>query len=89
MNLRKVIRGELIGKTIRIIHSKNGTLIGIKGKIIDETKHTLMLEDEEKKKKLVLKNGITFETMQQGEIIKIKGELVIGRPEDRVKLKVK
>jgi ribonuclease P protein subunit POP4 len=89
MNLKKFIRGELIGKTIKITYSKNKTLIGISGRVIDETKHTLMLEDKKKRKKRVLKNSITFEARDGREIINIKGELITGRPEDRVKLKVK
>ena len=89
MNLRQVVRGELVGKTIKITYSKNKSLTGIKGKVIDETQHTLVLEDKEKKRKRVLKNSITFETKHRGEKITITGKQVIGRPEERVKLKVK
>ena len=89
MDLKKFIRGELVGKTIKIIQSKNKTLVGIKGVLVDETKHTLTLEDKENKRIRVLKNCITFKTTQFGETIKIRGELIVGRPEDRVKLKVK
>ena len=89
MDLRQIIRGELVGKRITITHSKNKTLIGVKGKVIDETQQTLVLEDKEKKRKQVLKNGITFETNHRGERITIKGKQIVGRPEERVKLKVK
>ena len=39
---------ELIGETIEIIGSKNKTLIGVKGKIVEETKNTITLDNEKK-----------------------------------------
>ena len=89
MDLKKIIRGEWIGKTINIVQSKNNSLKGIKGKIIDETKQSFILEEKKNKRKRVLKNNIIFETKYQGKTIKVKGKMVVGRPEDRIKLKVR
>tara|TARA_Y100000310_G_C20344890_1_gene651549 strand:- start:305 stop:574 length:270 start_codon:yes stop_codon:yes gene_type:complete len=89
MNLKQVIRGELIGKIITITHSNNKTLVNVKGRVIDETQHTLILEDKENKRKRILKNSITFKITHKGEKVIIKGKQIIGRPEERVKLKVK
>ena len=53
MNLKK-IRNLIIGSNIKIIDSKNKTLIGLKGKIIDQTKNTIKLETKKGMKKIIL-----------------------------------
>lgn len=70
------MRKELIGKKIKIIESKNKTNKGIKGKVIDETKNTITIDD----KKFIKKN-ITFEI--DGKII--EGKDIMFRPEERIK----
>lgn len=77
MNIKKT---EIIGREIKIINSKNETLIGIKGKIINETKNTLTIKTDEKTKKLI-KEQITFTI---NDTI-IKGKEITYRPEDRIK----
>lgn len=75
--MKNVWKGELIGSNIEVVSSTNKTLIGLKGKIIDETKNTITLDNGKK----MLKSHIIF---------KIKNEIVDGktiqkRPEDRIK----
>jgi ribonuclease P protein subunit POP4 len=75
----KTYKGELIGSTIEVVGSKNQTLIGLKGKVTEETKNTLTIQGDSKKK--LLKSHIT---------IKIDGQTIEGislqkRPEDRIK----
>lgn len=53
MNLKK-IRSLMIGSNIEIIESKNKTLIGLKGKVIDQTKNTITLETKKGIKKIIL-----------------------------------
>lgn len=71
---------EFIGNNIKIINSKNKTLIGLEGKIIDETKNTITIKTQKGNKK-ILKNQVEF-------IIKnetITGKKIVKRPEDRLK----
>jgi len=75
----KSFKGELIGSEIEDVGSKNNTLVGLKGIVIDETKNTITIQNKDIKK--LLKSHIT---------IKIDGEVVEGktlqkRPEDRIK----
>ena len=77
--MNESFKGELIGSVIEIIGSKNKTLIGIKGKIIDETKNTLTIKNKTSKK--VLKSHITFKI--DGKIV--EGKDITKRPEDRIK----
>jgi len=73
---------ELIGEKIEIIRSKNNSNVGIKGKVIDETKMTLKIKWGEKVKTL-LKNNITFKIVCNEQII--IGQEIMKRPEERIK----
>ena len=68
---------ELIGKKVEIIKSKNKSNIGLKGKITDETKNTITLDNEKK----LIKNNITMKI--DGKIL--EGSDLVFRPEDRIK----
>ena len=46
--MKKDIIGAKIGSYVEITNSKNKNLIGIKGKIIDETKNTIKIETKNK-----------------------------------------
>ena len=82
MLIKKIFPDELIGEEIEIIHSQNSSNLGIKGKVVDETKLTLVIQQGEKKKTL-LKNNLTFKLVRTGLII--KGSQVAQRPEERIK----
>jgi ribonuclease P protein subunit POP4 len=72
---------ELVGKRMEIISSRIPELVGVAGKIIDETRSTLTLAIGEKTKK-ILKNTIVFK-LESGEVV--HGELLNKRPEERIK----
>lgn len=81
MKSKEVLRGELIGKTIEIVDATNKKLVGIKGKVVDETRNMLELEDGKK----LVKEQITINMNIGNEIITLEGKHLVGRPEDRVK----
>ncbi len=85
---RDIPRLELIGKELEIIDADNPTLIGIKGKVIDETKNMLIIETNNETKKLV-KKQVTIKTKIEGKTVTIKGEVLQGRPEERLKKKIR
>lgn len=74
-------REEFIAKEVKVVEAKNKSLIGLRGRIIFETKNTFVLLTKENDRKKVLKQGAVFEIDNQ----KINGEKVIQRPEDRIK----
>ena len=79
-----ILRHELIGLDIEVAASANKSLVGIKGKIIDETRNTLRLRCGEKVL-TIMKNAIVFRTSIGGRLVEIDGHLIMGRPEDRIK----
>jgi len=84
MVIKDFLRGELIGLKMEIIDSKNKNLIGIKGEIIDETKNSLIIQDNDKVR-TILKKQVTVKLSNNHNEIQVNGELLIGRPEDRLK----
>ena len=84
IDLKDITKYELIGLNAVIVDSKNKANIGIKGKVIDETRNMLVIETSKGKKRL-MKENITIEVMFDKKRIRIKGRLLVGRPEERIK----
>ncbi len=84
MRTKDLLRQELIGLDMEIVGSTNKSLRGIKGKIIDETKNTLVIEMQGKTKQ-ILKNQITLKCVIAGVTARINGMQLVGRSEERLK----
>jgi ribonuclease P protein subunit POP4 len=77
----KFIRGEIIGLPIKVVDSLNPHLVGIAGKVADETKNMIKIETKTGMK-MVEKKTCTFEF---GTGKKVDGKRLVGRPEQRLK----
>ena len=75
---------ELIGAAIEIVGSSNTSLVGKKGKIIDETKNTITIQTKNKKEK-ILKNVITCKIKKDDEESIIDCSTITKRTYDRIK----
>ncbi len=82
MTIKKGFPNELIGEEIEVLESQNKSNRGIKGKVVNETKLTLVVEQGGKRKTL-LKRLITFRLVRSGVVI--IGDMVAQRPEERIK----
>ncbi len=89
MVTKDVARHEFIGMFAKVIESKNKLLVGLNGKIIDETKNTFIMLTDKKEKKTILKKDciITFD-LKNNQKVKIDGNILVARPEDRIKMKI-
>lgn len=81
------LREEFIGKTVEIINSRNKSLVGIKGRIIDETKNTFGVRVEKNNNK---NNEKAITLMKKDSIFIIEKKIINGndilsRSEDRIK----
>jgi len=82
-----IVRHELIGLKVRIKYSKDPSLVGVTGRVIDETYKTLKIETKEKEK-VVPKEICTYVfTLPSKTRVEVEGKLLISRPEDRIKKK--
>lgn len=80
----RIVMGELIGRKTKVVKSKDPNKKGIKGKIVDETKETITIETENGEKKIPKKTS-TFKFTENQKEIKVNGEEIRYRPEDRIK----
>lgn len=85
LSRKNVMRHELIGLEARVINSSDPTLLGVHGRILDETRGTLVIENSSGVK-IIPKAGSTYEIkLPDGEKMVIEGQKLIGRPEERVR----
>lgn len=84
MKIKNVTKYELIGLDIKIVRSKNKDLLGLKGRIIDETKNMLIIQSNNQIKKII-KDQITLELKMNNKLMQIDGKLLVGRSEERIK----
>lgn len=79
---KTVFPHELIGEEVRVIEATNPSLVGVTGKVVDETKATFRILQDGMIKTL-LKNAIVLKLLRTGKII--DGKTLMKRPEDRLK----
>jgi ribonuclease P protein subunit POP4 len=82
---RNILRHELIGLEARVVGSSDTTLVGTSGKIVDETRNMLVIEDGKKSRKISKSNSTFLITIPDGEKVSIEGKKLVGRPEERVR----
>jgi RNase P/RNase MRP subunit p29 len=76
--MKNLLKDEMIGKTAKIYYNKKI----FEGKIIDETKNTLIIKTKEGNKRTIKINSII-----EIDDFKINGKKINKRPEDRIKIK--
>lgn len=84
-----IVQREFIGLHAKVVGSSHRGNVGIGGRVIDETRNTIIVKHEGKKK-IIAKNTSVFDfTMLDGTRVEIDGKVIIGRPEDRIKKRIK
>lgn len=84
--MKHLLKREMIGRSIEVVDSANKSLLGTKGRIIDETKNTFVVLDSTRRK-VLLKKQIQFAVEIDGRRIKIDGSRLIKRPEKRIEIR--
>ncbi len=77
---KKTSQLALIGVSVEVVSSRNPSLVGIAGEVIDETRNTLRLLTP-KGVKVLVKDAVTLNI--DGQVI--DGDKFIGRIEERIK----
>ncbi|HVP41420.1 MAG TPA: ribonuclease P protein component 1 [Candidatus Krumholzibacteriaceae bacterium] len=84
-----IIQGEFIGLDAKITKNNNPSLVKMKGKIINETRNTFVILQEGKQKIIPKDTSVFHFIMQDRTVVEIDGKLLLGRPEDRVKKRIR
>ena len=86
---KNLVHHEFIGLKVHATNMKNKSL-NLNGTIIDETKNTIKIEDENNCEKIIPKGGSMFLfELPNGEKVEINGDILSIRPEDRIKKRFK
>jgi ribonuclease P protein subunit POP4 len=80
-----VVQHEFIGLDVKVVKSSNPAVVGIAGRVVDETRKTFTVIHDGKRK-VIIKDTSVFEfVLLDGIVVEIDGKVICGRPEDRVK----
>ncbi len=85
---KNIVKHELIGLRTKVVKSSNPNHELISGVVINESFQTFVIETENKKKMIPKKNSIFLFSLPTGQV-QVDGSMLYGRPEDRVKKKIK
>jgi len=84
-----ILRHELIGLDAKIVDSPNRSIKGRSGLIVNESKNMVTLS-RRGRNILVPKNVAMFRIkLADGRIVDVDGKRLVGRPENRLKAKVR
>lgn len=91
---QNIIHHELIGHDITVVDSTNSSLIGIKGRIVDETRNLLTIETGVQEKKIPKSCSSFIFTIPSVDgkrylplTINVDGRLLLSQPENRIQTK--
>lgn len=82
INDKNILNHEIIGLKVLVKNSSDLKKIGVNGKIIDETKNTIILENG----KILPKKECVFE-FDINQKVEVDGKKMIKKPEDRIKFR--
>ena len=84
-----IIHSEFIGVEASIAKSRHPGYLNIFGTIIDETRNTFKILHNGKRKTVIKHSAIFNFNFSDGSIVEIDGKLLVGRPEDRMKKRIR
>lgn len=84
-----IIRYEFIGTKAKVAKSSSPSCIGIAGKVMDETRNTFTLLHEGKGRTIIKDSTVFHFSFPDGTVVEIDGKLLVGRPEDRLKKRLR
>jgi ribonuclease P protein subunit POP4 len=86
---KNVLKHELIGLEVSVLESPNSSEIGKKGMIVQETKNMIVIQGANKDTKIQKKDRKFVIKLPDGKKVKVLGNKILFRSEDRIKKKVK
>lgn len=84
-----IIRAEFIGARSKIVRSRHSDYVGLTGQLIDETRNTFTILCDDRRKTVIKESSVFDFTLVDGTTVEIAGQLLVGRPEDRLRKTVR
>ena len=84
-----IIQHEFIGLKAKIAKASNPSHIGIAGTIVNETRNTFVILQDNKRKTIAKSQAVFHFTLPDSTIVEIDGQILVGRPEARLKKRIR
>ena len=84
-----ITRHEFIGTEVKVAGNNQSTFLGNFERIIDETRKTFTVSHQGKKRMVIKDSNIFHFRFSNGAIVEIEGKLLTGKPEDRLKKRIR
>ena len=79
-----ILRHELIGLPVEVVHASNPAQQGIAGRIVDETRNMIVIGTPRGEKRIG-KASATFRiTVPDGTVVDVSGSALVSQPEKRI-----
>jgi ribonuclease P protein subunit POP4 len=89
INARNILRHELIGTDVLVVAASNPLHRGIYGKVIDETRNTIIVRASSGDKMIPKLHTCFRFTIEGGAMVDVDGSVLIMPPERRVTLNIR
>ena len=80
-----ITRHELIGLQVSVVQGSQNGCVDLVGKVVDETKNTLIISDGIKKRRIPKTFNKFCFTLPDNSITEIEGYKILSRPVERIK----
>jgi len=77
-------RHELIGLKVEILDTSNRGLVGMDGRVVDETRNMFIIEMRDGELRVPKSGSSLVFTLPSGERVKVAGSILISQPENRI-----
>ncbi len=84
-----LVRHELIGLEVLVEKSANKALENLNGTVVDETRQMLTIKTSGGEKRIPKDVCVFIFKLPDGKKVRIEGQILVSRPEDRIKKKLK
>jgi ribonuclease P protein subunit POP4 len=86
---QNVIRHELIGLDVLVVHASNPAQTGISGRIIDETRNMLIIAAERGVRRIPKHLSVFRITLPDGRMVEVNGSVLVMASEKRITVQIK
>ena len=77
-------RHELIGLPVLVDGSTNREFVGLSGRVVDETRNTLLVETEQRTLRIPKACASLTFTLPEGQRVRVAGSILVSQPENRI-----
>ncbi|CCJ36609.1 ribonuclease P protein component 1 [Methanoculleus bourgensis] len=86
---RNVLRHELIGLDVLVARASNPGHVGVSGRIIDETRNTLVIRTERGEKRIPKRFSVFRFRLPDGTTVDVDGSSLEMQPERRITMRIR